>query len=283
MNENSRDWFDWHGWKLSQTGMYLKAGDNEIVLNPTDLLVAIDETGNEDISDPNYPIFGLGGCAVLVGQYRELIVAPWMRMKRTYFGGPDVPLHAADLRNPTQEQATAIAAVFEQNPFFRFAALLTAETNIDSPDQRYLSASLMLLRFLTKIGEAAPFRRAVIVFEASDRADSLAHKTFNNLQMRGMEGDEEYDIRFDMLRGTKGLCDPALELADFVIHTAGGGVRKSLRGERMLDRLDFKAVFDSFPEPISWFFCINSVHGSPPRLGAGTAGGSESSAPVAPG
>lgn len=232
-------------------------------MNPTDLLIAIDETGNEDISDPQYPVFGLGGCAVLVGQYVDLIAAPWARIKRDYFGDPEIPLHAAELRNLTQAQMEAFGNFFKNHPFFRFAALVTKDTNAETREERYLAASMMFLRHIAQIGRYAPFRRAVFIFEASQRTDKLAYRTFNTLQMHGREGDEEYEVRLEMLRGAKGLCDPALEVADFVIHTAGGGARKKLRGERMLDRPDFEAVFGSFDEPISWFFCIDSVYARP--------------------
>jgi hypothetical protein len=42
---------------------------DSLVLTPNTLLVFIDETGNEDYSDPNNPTFGRGGCAVLGEQY----------------------------------------------------------------------------------------------------------------------------------------------------------------------------------------------------------------------
>jgi hypothetical protein len=43
--------------------------DEEIRPKPRSLLVFIDETGNEDYSDPKNPTFGRGGCAVLGVDY----------------------------------------------------------------------------------------------------------------------------------------------------------------------------------------------------------------------
>lgn len=41
-------------------------------LEPTCLIVFIDETGEEAFSDKNYAIFGLGGCAVLATDYEKI-------------------------------------------------------------------------------------------------------------------------------------------------------------------------------------------------------------------
>ena len=53
-----------------------------IPLTPRTLLVFVDETGNEDYSDPKNPTFGRGGCAVLGKEYRNKIKKPWRKLKR---------------------------------------------------------------------------------------------------------------------------------------------------------------------------------------------------------
>jgi len=45
------------------------------------LLIFIDETGNEDLSDPKNPTFGRGGCGSLVTEYKLRIAKPWRRLK----------------------------------------------------------------------------------------------------------------------------------------------------------------------------------------------------------
>jgi hypothetical protein len=50
-------------------------------------MVFIDETGNDTLSDKRYPIFGLGGCAVLASDYEMLINIPWNNLKKNYFRG----------------------------------------------------------------------------------------------------------------------------------------------------------------------------------------------------
>ena len=49
---------------------------------PSSLVVWIDETGEELFSDPSYPLFGLGGCAVLSRDYGRLVAEPWRQVKR---------------------------------------------------------------------------------------------------------------------------------------------------------------------------------------------------------
>ena len=62
--------------------------DGDEALGPRCLLIAIDETGHEELADPKYPIFGLGGCLTVVGDYHNQIRGPWSSLKREHFGGP---------------------------------------------------------------------------------------------------------------------------------------------------------------------------------------------------
>ena len=51
-------------------------------LPPRSLLIFVDETGNDDLSGPNNPTFGRGGCGVLLSEYKNSIAKPWRRLKR---------------------------------------------------------------------------------------------------------------------------------------------------------------------------------------------------------
>jgi hypothetical protein len=63
-------------------------------VGPNCLLFFIDETGHETFADKNYPVFGLGGCAINSSSVAAVIAEPWRAMKAAHFGGEDVPLHA---------------------------------------------------------------------------------------------------------------------------------------------------------------------------------------------
>ena len=56
----------------------------KVQIEGNSLLVFIDETGNEYLKDKEYPIFGLGGCAVICKEYNNSIRAPWYNMKDTF-------------------------------------------------------------------------------------------------------------------------------------------------------------------------------------------------------
>ena len=79
------------------------------------LLFFINETGHETFADKNYPVFGLGGCAINSSSAAAVIAEPWRAMKAAHFGGEDVPLHANELRNPTTEQLDALSKFFASN------------------------------------------------------------------------------------------------------------------------------------------------------------------------
>jgi len=71
-------------------------GDDTLHPTPKTLMVFIDESGNEDFSDPNNPTFGRGGCAAIGPNYVELLRKPWRRLKRERLGGANKPFHAVD-------------------------------------------------------------------------------------------------------------------------------------------------------------------------------------------
>ena len=73
-------------------------------LSEKTLLIVIDDTGQENFKDPNFKVFGLGGCAFLVRDYQRLIEKPWNEMCQRYFPEVKRPMHAADLRKPSTAQ-----------------------------------------------------------------------------------------------------------------------------------------------------------------------------------
>jgi len=70
-------------------------------------------------ADKNYPVFGLGGCAINSSSAAAVIAEPWRAMKVAHFGGEDVPLHANELRNPTTEQLDALSKFFREQGQYR--------------------------------------------------------------------------------------------------------------------------------------------------------------------
>jgi Protein of unknown function (DUF3800) len=94
-------------------------------VGPNCLLFFIDETGHETFADKNYPVFGLGGCAINSSSAAAVIAEPWRAMKAAHFGGEDAPLHANELRNPTTEQLDALSKFFREQQFARLAVTMS--------------------------------------------------------------------------------------------------------------------------------------------------------------
>ena len=138
------------------------------------LMFFVDETGHEEFADPNYPVFGIGGCVIMAGAVDAVIKRPWRALKEEHFGGPDVKLHASDLRKPTKVQAEAIGNFFRKQEFGRFAVTLTASTKIPPPLRPY---DVMVGSVRKRWEELTPrFRptpaEVAFIHEASERGDS---------------------------------------------------------------------------------------------------------------
>jgi hypothetical protein len=120
----------------------------------------VDETGHEDFADPNFPIFGMGGCGMLAAAIDQNLRGPWREMKARYFGGADVPLHASDLRSPTPEQIAALNQFFATQTFGRFAVTMTKKTEL--PDE----VKPIQVRIPTKSAGDSERRRPPVPIEA---------------------------------------------------------------------------------------------------------------------
>jgi len=94
-------------------------------VGPNCLLFFVDETGHETFADKNYPVFGLGGCAINSSSAAAVIAAPSRAMKAAHFGGEDIPLHANELRNPSTEQLDALSKFFREQQFARLAVTMS--------------------------------------------------------------------------------------------------------------------------------------------------------------
>jgi hypothetical protein len=100
------------------------------------LLIFVDETGNEDLSDPNNPTFGRGGCGALMPEYKPRLAKPWRKLKRTACGAMK-PFHATEFEQtrPTMHQITGIN-VFVARPFWRFATMCDSQTELPTNRDR---------------------------------------------------------------------------------------------------------------------------------------------------
>jgi len=146
----------------------LIAESTSIELPANTLLVALDEAGHEGFA-PTHRAFGLGGCACLVRHYGQLLDDPWRAMKDVLFEGSTVPLHAADLRSPTEAQLEALGIFFTKFQFFRFA-VMAAETFENSTELQLIK--IVCRSVLDRVAEIAAYAHptgVALIFEHSER------------------------------------------------------------------------------------------------------------------
>jgi len=235
---------------------------NIINSTPDTFLLFIDETGGESLSDQNYPIFGYGAVGLPAHLYSTNIVIPWNFIKETAFGGKDKPLHAADLRQPSNKQMGLLDTFFRRCAFCRVAAILSDKTVIDKGIGIHHVVARSFYNRITDVCKWTVFDQIFMIFEDSQRTskqimDYFSRYKFHRINDKG-KSEEVPCQRFLM---TKKEMEPGLEVADFVAHTAGASVQSRLKGKRSKnkERQDFDAVFNSIDKKLSSFMDITKI------------------------
>lgn len=209
-----------------------------VSLSENTLVVAIDDTGHEEFLDPNYRVFGLGGCAFLVRDYERLIEKPWNYMCAKFFADVPRPLHAASLQNLSSEQLGALSCFFEKFEFFRIAVTASAESVKEVENSFIEIAGTLLYECICEIGKWAVFERLFIVFEESERVEMKVIQSLSGRKIR----QNSNEIKIELGLVPKSASVPAMEVADFIIHTAGAQTRNRAAGTKEI-RKDFEIIF----------------------------------------
>lgn len=234
--------------------------DRGVSIIPADsLLVFIDETGNEKLSDPNAPFFGFGGCLCKSQNYFSLIDEPWISVQ-SLFSPEQRPLHAADL-NPkdlSHDQMANITKFFKEYAFGRFAAVIKADAEIEAYGSIFHVLARCTLDKVIEVVQATgeEFTQVVMCFEHSQRLDALYADYFRRYPPLAEDDSpipvfyatQEKNRREDYFAG--------LSVADFIAHTAGSMSRSTMGGKRPVKRRDFDAVFQ---HPLARHLFIDAI------------------------
>ena len=234
--------------------LVLDCDDDRRELAGSTLVVAIDDTGHEAFADSNFPVFGLGGCCFLVKDYRRLIDGPWNFMCQRFFPEHKRPMHAADLWQPTDEQLDAFRHFFEKFQFFRVATTISKQAANEIHADFISVVGASLLSRIADVGKWAEFDRLFIIVEQSDR---IQNRILRSLDGGTLHRDGK-NITIELGHLPKSACMAALEVADFIIHTAGAQTRNRIAGN-VKPRIDFEIIFRNVPEFLTSFMEITKI------------------------
>jgi hypothetical protein len=220
------------------------------------LAVFVDDTGHEALV-PGHPVYGLGGCAVLGRDLVRFIWNPWREIRKLVTGSPDTPLHASDFASfASPADIEAVAEFFRVNPFARFGAIITKDTKLADDLSLMHTMKRVLEGRINEILQSILCRDVKIIFESSKRADKLIEETFQTFNLhRGWK-----PILSECYFMPKSSAEPALEVADFVMHAVGRQARRNLTNQGAFEFVpDFQAVFHRVDKKLSTYIQVASV------------------------
>lgn len=238
----------------------LETKENKVQIEGNSLLVFIDETGNEYLKDKEYPIFGLGGCAVICKEYNNSIRTPWHNMKDAFFDGKENKLHAKDFFQPKKTQINAMSEFFKKNKFARVAAVMSNKTINNTEYDIYNLVTSALYKRVLDVANWTCFNRVIFILEDSERCNSLAKKFFPSYKFEEYDNklNKKIEISSKYFFCNKEKVEPGLEVADFIIHTAGAQLRDRI-SKKNLNRKDFEVVFNEIDKKLSSCIFIDKI------------------------
>lgn len=226
----------------------------KLELSETCLAVFVDDTGDELLSDPFQKVFGLGGCAVMAPQLDTILREPWKDVREVVAGNREARLHATDIIEPTPEQLTAIGGFFRSQPFARFGAICSVQTNLDEDVSPLVAVARMLDNRIVDILRWQPFGSVEIIFEHSERLAPKIEEVFGGLNL--LEKGKPIPLEFSWM--SKSVGEAGLEVADFLANSIGSEVRHRLE-KRPGHAKNFEAFFHHHDKRLVSFMDISGV------------------------
>jgi hypothetical protein len=145
-------------------------------------------------------------------------------------------LHAAQFgQTATKSQIQAVATFFRSQPFRRLGVIVTTETTLADGLTALRVMAPVLMNRIADVAKWTPFRQLAVVFESSQRADAAVEAAFGDFGLR----DNGRPIPTNFFFMPKSAGEPALEVADFIVHAIG----RRARAASDASAPDFEAVF----------------------------------------
>lgn len=230
--------------------------NQRISIEEDSLLVFIDETGDDKASDKNYPIFGLGGCALFSQDYDHLIHTPWTIFKRKILGNTEGVLHASDIEldNISQDELNLIGEFFKNGEFKRFGFILTSKTSHGVHINKYqILAKLICKHIIDITNNYKAIRKLYIFFEHSTGGNKSINKYFREIDFI----NDGLKVQVQIIVSRKGIVN-GLEVADFIIQAAGNQSRNRLNG-KTANRKDFSSIFLECNSSLQKFLQVDNL------------------------
>jgi hypothetical protein len=218
------------------------------------LAVFVDDTGHEALVK-DQPVYGLGGCAVMARDLDAVIRSPWREVRRRVTGSAETPLHANEFaRFATSENIRAVADFFGRQQFARLGAIVSFTTAFPDELGPLPAIAKVLQKRIVDIARWSPFDSIAVIFESSQRADPLVTRAFQGFALE----EDGKPIPLNCYFMPKNAGEPALEVADFIVHSVGRQARQNLVKRGSFVR-DFKAVFHSVDPRLVSFMEVASI------------------------
>ncbi len=218
------------------------------MVNPHTLLIFLDETGEESFNDPKAPFFGFGGIVIPCRDYFTQVEIPWHKLKTVNFEGPDNPLHASDLGHPSKEVVDAFNEFFDNYEFGRIAVTSSDRTIIEIQESIEAIIAALLWDRVKEVQSKMGWNNIsdiLVLIEENQRLLPALRQEFISKKLYN-QNQEEIKVEYNTI-----LKDPyfaGLEVADFVIHTAGRQariMRNHLFDENVSEsKPDFRQMFE---------------------------------------
>lgn len=203
-----------------------------------DLIVAVDETGQEEFKDPNFPLFGLSACMFLGKEYEDEIHNPWNNLKKIAGLKETDILHASEIDIKNNELVSGLGDFFKNGRFGRIAIGCSKKTNFLVNISPIDLCVKVLFNNLRQAFDIYRPNNILILIESSSRLNKVYEKEFiSNKLFVSKEG-----VKTNIGTVDKSLSFSPIEVADFICQAHGNHILRELNNVKSI-RKDMESVF----------------------------------------